>query len=159
MTNPVIFRAGAIFDGERLHANAAARFGPGGLEQIAAIEDINHDGTVFDLGDDILSPGFVDLQVNGGGGVMLNDAPSVGTISRIAEAHWKLGTRRLLPTLITDTAEKTSAAIDAAIRAVADGVPGVAGLHLEGPHLSLKRKGAHDATYIRPMQASDVALL
>ena len=111
------------------------------------------------LGGGILAPGFVDLQVNGGGGVMLGDAPSVATLRQIAQAHAGLGTQALLPTLITDSPQATRAAIDAVGQAIAEGVAGIAGLHLEGPHLSVARKGAHDAAMIRPMEADDLALL
>ncbi|MGJ8605158.1 MAG: N-acetylglucosamine-6-phosphate deacetylase [Marivita sp.] len=107
----------------------------------------------------MILPGFVDLQVNGGGGVMFNDAPSVTTLRVMAKAHAALGTTAFLPTLITDTPEATRAAIDAVEAAVADGVDGIVGLHLEGPHLSVVRKGAHDAHLIRPMTDADLALL
>ena len=111
----------------------------------------------FDEG--MIAPGFVDLQVNGGGGVMLNDDPSVEAIEKICAAHRPFGTTSLLPTLITDTREKTKAAIAAGIEAQRRGVPGFRGLHLEGPHLSIARKGAHDPALIRPMDEEDVQIL
>lgn len=107
----------------------------------------------------VITPGFVDLQVNGGGGVLFNDAPSVDGLRAIADAHQGLGTAAFLPTLITDTPTTTRAAIDAVSAAVAERVPGVIGLHLEGPHLSVARKGAHDGALIRPMTDDDMALL
>lgn len=107
----------------------------------------------------VIMPGFVDLQANGGGGVILNDAPTVENLRIIAEAHQGCGTRGFLPTLITDTREKTAQAIEAVAQALAADVPGVVGLHLEGPHLSVARKGAHAADLIRPMEASDEAFL
>ena len=103
----------------------------------------------------VLAPGFVDLQANGGDGVMFNDAPSLETVQIIASAHWATGTRGVLPTLISDTPERTAAAIDAVDNALAQGVLGVAGLHLEGPHLSVARKGAHAEEMIRPMTPDD----
>lgn len=103
----------------------------------------------------VIMPGFVDLQVNGGGGVMLGDAPHEDGLRRIAEAHYTLGTRQFLPTLITDRADVAAAAIDAV---ASTNVPGVLGLHLEGPHLDPAAKGAHDAALIRPMTDADVAL-
>lgn len=151
----ITFRNGRIFDGTRLLDDHAARYKGARLERIAPDTELPDDGVV-DLGGDILAPGYTDLQVNGGGGVLLNDAPSVETLIRIAAAHRGLGTTRLLPTLITDTPETTQAAIDAVASAIADGVPGIAGLHLEGPHLSLARKGAHDAALIRPMEDKDL---
>ena len=107
----------------------------------------------------IVAPGFVDLQANGGGGVMLNDAPTVDTVRTMAQAHWNTGTRGFFPTLITDTPKKTALAIDAVAQAIQDAVPGVIGLHLEGPHLSVAKKGAHSAELIRPMTPTDEAVL
>jgi N-acetylglucosamine-6-phosphate deacetylase len=107
----------------------------------------------------MLVPGFVDLQVNGGGGVMLNDHPDLDSIRTICAAHAPFGTTALLPTLITDTPEITRAAIAAGEQAAAAKVPGFLGLHLEGPHLSLARKGAHDPKLIRPMTDADQAAL
>lgn len=106
-----------------------------------------------------IAPGFVDLQVNGGGGVMLNDDPSVEALHKIADAHATLGTTVLLPTLITDTYEKTRAVISACQQAISQNISGIGGLHLEGPHLSVARKGAHDAALIRPMQDADLSML
>lgn len=104
-------------------------------------------------------PGFVDLQVNGGGGLMLGDDPSVETVRIMAAAHAGLGTHALLPTLITDTPQNTTRAIAAVEAAIALGVPGIVGLHLEGPHLDPARKGAHDADLIRPMTSHDLDVL
>ena len=155
----VTFLGGPIFDGERLLDGHAARFVDGLLIGIQPVESGSIDLETIDLRGDILSPGYVDLQVNGGDGIMFNDDPSVETLRRIADAHRSLGATRILPTLITDTAEQTSAAISAAVEAVNLGVRGIAGLHLEGPHLSVERKGAHDPSLIRPMTASDLEVL
>jgi len=106
-----------------------------------------------------ISPGFVDLQVNGGGGVMFNDDQSVATLRKIADAHLGTGTAAILPTLITDTPERTTSAIDAVAEAIAQKVKGVVGIHLEGPHLSIARKGAHDPQLIRPMTDDDLVVL
>ncbi len=154
----VIYRNGHIFDGAQLLDGYAVRFVKGQAAEFGPEDDISN-GDVFDLEGDILSPGYVDLQVNGGGGVMFNDGPSVETLRTIAAAHRKLGATAILPTLITDTVEITQAAIAAAVSAIDQSVPGIAGLHLEGPHLSLKRKGAHEGTLIRPMEQTDLAAL
>lgn len=155
----ITFKGGPIFDGTELHHNAAARFEDGTFAELIQTDDLRYDAPCVDLHGDILSPGYVDLQVNGGGGVMFNDAPSVATLRRIAAAHRSLGVSQLLPTLITDTPEKTEAAIAAATAALDQGVPGIAGLHLEGPHLCVARKGAHDAALIRPMEDIDLQRL
>jgi N-acetylglucosamine-6-phosphate deacetylase len=110
----------------------------------------------IDLAGAILAPGFVDLQVNGGGDVMLNDSPDAATMARIADAHLQFGVTSLLPTLISDDLAKSAAAI-AALNA-AD-IPGVIGLHLEGPFLSPARKGAHDPAHFRPPDDAALALL
>lgn len=153
------FRNGRIFDGERLLSGHAARFEGDRLVAIEPDRESASAGATVDLAGDIVSPGYVDLQVNGGGGIMFNDAPSVATLRRIAAAHRRLGVAALLPTLITATPGKTAAAISAAVEAVRTGVAGIAGLHLEGPHLSLARKGAHDPGLIRPMTPDDLRML
>lgn len=148
-----------IFDGERLHRNQSLLLDGKIATGVVAAHEIPTDYTVTKLSGGTILPGFVDLQVNGGGGVMFNDMTSVAGLRIIAEAHAKTGTRTLLPTLITDTAERTRAAVDAVTLAVQQHVPGIVGLHLEGPHLSLARKGAHDPNLIRPMTDEDEAFL
>lgn len=111
---------------------------------------------VVDLGGAILAPGLVDLQVNGGSDVMFNDVPTRAGLQAIVDAHRKCGTTTLLPTLITDTDEVMQAAIAAVSDAIAAGVRGVAGIHLEGPFLNPRRCGAHDPALMRPMRLRDV---
>lgn len=145
-----------IFDGSVRHAGSALLTQGGRVDGVVGAEAIPAGYEEITLPGGLIAPGFVDLQVNGGGGVMLNDAPDVATIRTICEAHLPFGTTSLLPTLITDTPDKTTAAIGAARDAVAAGVGGMIGLHLEGPHLSVSRKGAHDPALIRPMREGDV---
>lgn len=152
----VTFAGGLIFDGQHLHKDQAARFSDGVFVGLESVSSLNAGEKVIDLEGDILSPGYIDLQVNGGGGIMFNDDPSLQTLQRMVKAHRSLGTVAILPTLITDRPEKTTAAIDAVRTAMRDGMPGIAGLHLEGPHLSVARKGAHDAALIRPMTDDDL---
>lgn len=111
-----------------------------------------------DLGGRLLLPGFIDCQVNGGGDVLFNDAPTLETIRRIGAAHRRYGTTGFLPTLISDSCETMAAAIAATDAAIAAGVPGVLGIHLEGPYLAPQRKGAHDAAMFRPALAEEIAL-
>jgi len=153
------YRNGHVFDGVRLNRGWALVVEDGAIAALGPEAEIEAAGEAIDLGGDCLAPGFVDLQVNGGDGVMFNDDPSLETLRRIAAAHRRLGVGALLPTLITDTPATSRAAIAAAIAATSAGVPGIAGLHLEGPHLSIARKGAHDPALIRPMEASDLDTL
>ncbi len=148
-----------IHDGISLHSGMALLLEDGLCGGLVAEPDLPERCEKVHLEGGTILPGFVDLQVNGGGGVMLNDDQSVGTLARMAEAHASVGTLALLPTLITDTPERTEAAIDAVAQAIDQGVAGVIGLHLEGPHLSLARKGAHSADLIRPMEARDLDVL
>lgn len=159
MTAPLALTGATVFDGDRLLARHALVLRDGVVAEIVPDDALPPAMDRLCLKGGTLAPGFVDLQVNGGGGVMFNDAPTVETLRTLAEAHARLGATSILPTLITDRAEVTAAAIDAAVAAVAEGVPGIAGLHLEGPHLSVARKGAHDPALIRPMEDADLARL
>lgn len=107
----------------------------------------------------ILAPAFLDLQVNGGGGLMLDGTTDLDGLRRICAAHRALGTAGVLPTLITDTPAATAHVIALGIAAAKAQVPGFLGLHLEGPHLDPRRKGAHDPALIRPMAEDDLARL
>ena len=156
MNSVLALRGARIFDGEDWHDGKAVLIADGVVESIVAAAAVPAGMETIDLPGGFLAPGFVDLQVNGGGGVMLNDAPSVETIRRICAAHAPFGTTALLATLITDTPETTAATLEAGAAAVREKVPGFLGLHLEGPHLSLSRKGAHDPDLIRPMDKSDL---
>ncbi|NDR55196.1 N-acetylglucosamine-6-phosphate deacetylase [Aliiruegeria sabulilitoris] len=158
-SSPFALLRARIFDGSGFHDNAGLLVSDGRIAGIVPEADIPTGYQPIPMEGGTLAPGLVDLQVNGGGGVMFNDAPSVEPLRIIAQAHLSLGTTSILPTLITDTPEITRAAIDAVEAAIAQGVPGIVGLHLEGPHLSIARKGAHDPALIRPMTEQDMALL
>jgi N-acetylglucosamine-6-phosphate deacetylase len=105
-----------------------------------------------------LAPGFIDLQVNGGGDVLFNNSPTPETIATMAAAHRKYGTTAFLPTFITDTREKTRAALDA-VQAVAETEPSVLGIHLEGPFLSPEKAGVHDPDLMRVPDEADAEIL
>jgi N-acetylglucosamine-6-phosphate deacetylase len=100
---------------------------------------------IYDLNGGMLLPGFIDLQVNGGGGVLFNAAPTVESLRSIGAAHRQFGTTGFLPTLITDSFAVMRQAVAAVEQAIREGVPGVLGIHLEGPFLNPQRRGAHDA--------------
>ena len=147
-----------IFDGDLWHDDQALLFDDKGkVQAIVRERDIKDDARRVPLDGMRLVPGFVDLQVNGGGGVLLNERPDLEGIRTICAAHARFGTTALMPTLITDTPAVTEKTIAAAIAAKAAAVPGFLGLHLEGPHLSVARKGAHDPALIRPMEPADRA--
>jgi N-acetylglucosamine-6-phosphate deacetylase len=107
----------------------------------------------------ILLPGFIDVQVNGGGGVLFNDDPSVASIREIGRAHRRFGTTGFLPTLISDDLDVVSRAVKAANDALESGVPGVLGIHIEGPFLNEARKGVHDGTKLRWLNEDALGLL
>ena len=148
-----------IFDGADWHDNAALVVNGDVVEAILPAGAIPSGVPAVETGGGLLVPGFVDIQVNGGGGVMLNDHPDVASIETICRAHAPFGTTALLVTLITDTPAITAATIAAGAEAAREKVPGFLGLHLEGPHLSMARKGAHDPALIRPMADADQAAL
>lgn len=130
--------------------------------QIQGFVDNAHipsEATLIDLDGDELVAGFIDIQVNGGGGVLFNDDPSVETIVKIGAAHARFGTTGFFPTLISDSLEKIKMAIAAVDAAIAQGVPGVLGIHLEGPFLNEARKGVHDASTFRILDDAAIALL
>jgi len=146
-----------LFDGEKfLDDHAVVVDGA----RIAAVTPYAErpQGEVRDLAGGLLAPGFIDVQVNGGGGVLFNDDPSAAGIARIAAAHRNYGTVGLMPTLVTDAPEKLKAAL-AGVHEARKSVPAALGVHLEGPFLDPRRAGAHDPKYIRAMKAEDVAIL
>ncbi len=144
-----------IFDGATWHDRSALVINDGVVEGLIAA-DSPTDATRVPADGALIVPGFIDLQVNGGGGALLNLTPTLDAIRTICTNYMQYGTTALLPTLITDTFEKNVLAIAAAAEAVAQGVPGFLGLHIEGPHLALSRKGAHDPKLIRPMEEADL---
>lgn len=113
----------------------------------------------YDLRGQKLMPGFIDTQVNGGGGVLFNDAPTVDSIRAIGRAHRRFGTTGFLPTLISDDLHVIESALGAVRDAIRTGVPGVLGIHIEGPFLNPERKGAHDPSKLRALDAAAVRLL
>jgi N-acetylglucosamine-6-phosphate deacetylase len=112
-----------------------------------------------DLHGAMLLPGFIDVQVNGGGGVLFNEAPTVETLRTMGAAHRRFGTTGFLPTLISDDVSVMRAALAAVDQALGEGVPGVLGIHLEGPYLAPARKGVHDPKYFHEPGRDELALL
>jgi len=133
-------------------------------DQIVAIVDehdpqIEQADTRIDLNGGWLMPGFIDLQVNGGGGVLFNNAPTVETLRQIMHGHRRFGTTGMLPTLISDDVAVMQAAISAVRQAIVEGVPGILGIHLEGPYLAAGRKGTHNPEKFRIPDAAEIELV
>src|SRR4051794_24635069 len=145
-----------IFDGLEMGGAGAVRISNGRIESVSLSEGASR-ALVQLPSDAILAPGFVDIQVNGGGGVLLNDQPTEAGVRRIVEAHRKTGTTGCLPTLISDGTEVIERL--AAVAEVCLNIPGVLGFHLEGPALNRSRKGIHPEAEIRVPDARDLAAL
>lgn len=129
------------------------------IEAISSAREVLGADRTIDLEGHLLVPGFIDTQVNGGGGVLFNDDPSVDAIAAIGHAHRRLGTTGFLPTLISDDLSVVARAIEAVREAIERGVPGVLGIHIEGPFLSNARRGVHDASKLRSLDDAAVRLL
>jgi N-acetylglucosamine-6-phosphate deacetylase len=156
--DPHLIAAPQLFDGERM-------LGPCSVEIAAGVIVALHEPDEAPVGlptrqlpaGSLLAPGFIDIQVNGGGGVLLNDDPSVEAVRTMAAAHRRFGTTGLLPTLITDAPDRLTSL--AAIAGEALAVPGVLGFHLEGPFLNPARKGIHPPQHVRLPDEAEIALL
>lgn len=141
----------AIFDGQSLRQGAALAIA--GTRSFGI--DTPPPGAPIRRLKGTLTPGFLDLQVNGGGDALLNNDQSAEALYRMAAAHRRFGTVGILPTVITDAPEVLARAVDAAI--AAKGGQGLLGLHIEGPHLSIPRRGTHAAEWVRPFEATTLA--
>ena len=134
-----------VVEGRSVRAVLPDRFVPSGVTNVRV--------------EGLLAPGFIDVQVNGGGGVLFNDHPTVEAIETIGAAHRKFGTTGFLPTFITDEPAPMRDAISAARAAVAKRSPGVLGIHLEGPFIAAERRGAHNIRYVRAITEEDIAAI
>ncbi|MCP4381958.1 MAG: N-acetylglucosamine-6-phosphate deacetylase [Hyphomicrobiales bacterium] len=147
-----------VFDGVRIRSGDAVLIADRSIVDVVPAETVPADYDRRAV-DGLIAPGFIDIQVNGGGGVLFNDEPTPDGIAAIGSAHRPYGTTGFLPTLITDTPEVMRQAVAAAREALAAGVPGLLGVHLEGPFLNPARKGVHQVDYMRPVEADDIALM
>jgi N-acetylglucosamine-6-phosphate deacetylase len=156
---PHAIAADFLFDGTTLQRDAAVVIEGARIVAVVPRGEVAATLPTRSLPEDAwLAPGFIDVQVNGGGDVLFNDQPTADGVRAIAAAHRRFGTTALLPTLITDAPEKMKAAL-AAVNEVADTDPGILGIHLEGPFISREKPGVHALRHIRPPTEADAALL
>ena len=153
-----VFFGATLFDGLSFHEDQALVTDGAIITAIMPVSERPRDVIQHDLGGGILSPGLIDAQINGGGGVLLNETPSVKGISAILDAHRRYGTTHALPTLITDAPDLLAETL-AAGKMAKDYVPGFLGLHIEGPFIDPKRAGAHPVEHIRSMTNADAEQL
>jgi N-acetylglucosamine-6-phosphate deacetylase len=158
-TTHLAFHGGPIAGAQGWIGGQALLVSDGKIAGFVAMDQIPAGATKVNLGGDVLAAGFIDIQVNGGGGVLFNDDPCVETIATIGEAHSAYGTTGFFPTLISDSLDKIAAAIAAVDAAIDQGMPGVLGIHLEGPFLNEAKKGVHDASMFRVLDDKAIALL
>ncbi len=154
LTNATVFTGNSVHENSSVHIEDGliAETVIGGAERPAGAAQIDLQGRR-------LVPGFIDIQVNGGGGVLFNDSPTVDALRTIGEAHSRFGTTGFLPTLISDHDDVMRSAVETVRRARRERVPGVLGLHLEGPWLNPGRCGAHDASKFRTIDRQAIELL
>ena len=133
-----------LFDGDHFYTDQAVLIEQGTIEQVVDKNSLSADYLHLDV-PGLLAPGFIDIQVNGGGGVLFNTATNCEGIAAIAAAHRRYGTTNMLPTLMSDRSEVISAGILAIEQSIENGIPGILGVHLEGPYLNPARRGIHNA--------------
>lgn len=148
---------GQLFDGEMLATGRALRIAAGRIAAVAPLAEAGRDGAEVVSHPGLAVPGYFDIQVNGGAGVLFNAAPDEAGLAAIGATHRGLGTTSFLPTVITDAPEVMERAADAVIGAI--GRHGVVGIHIEGPHISVERRGAHSTDFIRPFDGRTQAVL
>lgn len=150
---------GRVMTDDGLADGLAVRLSGGRIVAVGPAAQVAADARTRDLAGGLLLPGFIDIQVNGGGGALFNDAPTAQTIAAIGRAHRRFGTTGFLPTLISDELQAVEAAIAGTRAAIAGGVPGVLGVHIEGPFLNPKRKGIHELSKLRRIDEAAFDLL
>lgn len=139
-----------LFDGEKWFDNVSVVIKGGVIQAVTPATGAVQQG--------LLVPGFIDVQVNGGGGALFNTAPDRPALRTMLQAHARFGTTAMLPTVITDSVKVMQQAADAIASAIADAEPGIIGVHFEGPHLSVPKKGVHPQQHIRQLSEAELAI-
>lgn len=145
-----------IFTGDKFLDNHALQIVDEEIAAVIPISELDSSSSTIKLDGGIIAPGFIDLQVNGGGGAFFTNSPNPKTIHTMVDAHRKTGTTSMLPTLISDTPEVHQAGVKAVSDAIHAGNKSVLGVHIEGPFFDLSRRGAHKESFIRQMQQRDI---
>lgn len=144
-----------IFDGERRYHNAALLIAGSHIKEIRPQSELSGKETTIDFGDRLLAPGLIDIQVNGGGDVLFNNEPNLDGLKRMADAHLRMGTSRIMPTIISDERSVRRQAADAVRQAQEAKLNEILGLHLEGPFFASSKRGAHKEEFIRQFERKD----
>jgi N-acetylglucosamine-6-phosphate deacetylase len=142
-----------IFDGQDLRVGMALGISDGMVHDIRLLKDVSSQAKRITFSG-VVTPGYLDLQVNGGGDVLINNDPTPNAMITVAKALRGFGTVGIMPTVITDSPDILAKAVDAAIAAKSEN--GILGLHIEGPHISLTRRGTHAAQFVRPLDAATI---
>lgn len=147
-----------VFDGNTLKENCRVYFDENKIHSVEENSSLNSNSIHKEIHGqgNLLVPGFIDIQVNGGGGVQFNEKTSVAALKTMAQTHAQFGTTSLLPTLISDSFEKMKDGLQAVAEAQKEGIPGILGIHLEGPYLNIEKKGIHDEHFIRPPSSKEI---
>ena len=145
-----------IYTGIEFIHNKAVVINGNKIHELVPLEKLNPNIEKIDLKNHTIAPGFIDTQVNGGGDVLFNDSPDIKTIKTMLSAHRKYGTTDMLPTLITDSKEKMQMAADTISKCIQENIPGVLGIHFEGPFLNKDKAGVHDKSFIRKVHDTEI---
>jgi N-acetylglucosamine-6-phosphate deacetylase len=145
-----------IFTGEEFLDNHVLIVADDKIEALVPAADLDASIPQILLDGGVIAPGFIDLQVNGGGGAFFTNDTSVTAVKTMLDGHRPTGTTSLVPTLISNTREVHQAGVQAVADAVAAGMKGVLGVHVEGSFFDMARRGAHNERYIRKMEQADI---
>ena len=148
-----------VFTGAEFLDHHTVVLANGRIDRVCPSEEIDCGTPLVHLTGGVLAPGFIDLQVNGGGGVLFNNSPTLGALESILSSHRQGGTTALLPTFITDTPKQQRRGLEAVQHAIQQGLDSVLGVHFEGPFLDKDRCGVHRENFVRAMNDEDIGWL